>query len=224
MKTTRKFQNTVITTIVAWLVLFVFIPNLMIIGTSFLVRDDANLIQLTFTLDNYTRLFDPLYAEVMWHSLSMAMIATFLCLLIGYPFAYTIARMKAKWRPILLFLVIVPFWTNSLIRTYGLKIFIGTKGLLNTLLLSVGIIDQPLRLMYTETAVIMGLVYILLPFMVLPLYSSIEKLDNAYIEAARDLGANKFQRFIKVILPLTMPGIVAGCVLVLLPEIGRAHV
>ncbi|MGL4600428.1 MAG: spermidine/putrescine ABC transporter permease PotB [Plesiomonas sp.] len=224
MKTTRKFQNTVITTIVAWLVLFVFIPNLMIIGTSFLVRDDANLIQLTFTLDNYARLFDPLYAEVMWHSLSMAMIATFLCLLIGYPFAYTIARMKAKWRPILLFLVIVPFWTNSLIRTYGLKIFIGTKGLLNTLLLSVGIIDQPLRLMYTETAVIMGLVYILLPFMVLPLYSSIEKLDNAYIEAARDLGANKFQRFIKVILPLTMPGIVAGCVLVLLPAMGMFYV
>ncbi|MGL5044692.1 MAG: spermidine/putrescine ABC transporter permease PotB [Plesiomonas sp.] len=224
MKTTRKFQNTVITTIVAWLVLFVFIPNLMIIGTSFLVRDDANLIQLTFTLDNYARLFDPLYAEVMWHSLSMAMIATFLCLLIGYPFAYTIARMKAKWRPILLFLVIVPFWTNSLIRTYGLKIFIGTKGLLNTLLLSGGMIDQPLRLMYTETAVIMGLVYILLPFMVLPLYSSIEKLDNAYIEAARDLGANKFQRFIKVILPLTMPGIVAGCVLVLLPAMGMFYV
>ncbi|MGL5006731.1 MAG: spermidine/putrescine ABC transporter permease PotB [Plesiomonas sp.] len=224
MKTTRKFQNIVITTIVAWLVLFVFIPNLMIIGTSFLVRDDANLIQLTFTLDNYTRLFDPLYAEVMWHSLSMAMIATFLCLLIGYPFAYTIARMKEKWRPIMLFLVIVPFWTNSLIRTYGLKIFIGTKGLLNTLLLSVGIIDQPLRLMYTETAVIMGLVYILLPFMVLPLYSSIEKLDDAYIEAARDLGANKLQRFIKVILPLTMPGIVAGCVLVLLPAMGMFYV
>ncbi|QWK93445.1 spermidine/putrescine ABC transporter permease PotB [Plesiomonas shigelloides] len=224
MKTTRKFQNFVIATIVGWLTIFVFIPNLMIIATSFLVRDDANLIQLAFTLDNYTRLFDPLYAEVMWHSLSMAMLATALCLIIGYPFAYIIAKMKPKWRPIMLFLVIVPFWTNSLIRTYGLKIFIGTKGLLNTILLSIGFIDKPLKLMYTEQAVIMGLVYILLPFMILPLYSSIEKLDHAYIEAAKDLGASKFQTFIRVILPLTMPGIVAGCVLVLLPAMGMFYV
>lgn len=224
MKTTRKFQNFVIATIVGWLTIFVFIPNLMIIATSFLVRDDANLIQLTFTLDNYTRLFDPLYAEVMWHSLSMAMLATALCLIIGYPFAYIIAKMKPKWRPIMLFLVIVPFWTNSLIRTYGLKIFIGTKGLLNTILLSIGLIDKPLKLMYTEQAVIMGLVYILLPFMILPLYSSIEKLDHAYIEAAKDLGASKFQTFFRVILPLTMPGIVAGCVLVLLPAMGMFYV
>jgi spermidine/putrescine transport system permease protein len=219
-----NLQNIIIAVIVSWLVLFVFVPNLMIIGTSFLTRDDANLIEMTFTLNNYIRLFDPLYAKVMWHSFYMAITATALCLLIGYPFAYAIAKMPVKWRPFMLFLVIVPFWTNSLIRTYGLKIMLGTRGILNNTLLYLDIIDKPLRIMYTEYAVMIGLVYILLPFMVLPLYSAIEKLDNTYIEAARDLGASKFQTFIKVIFPLTMPGIIAGCLLVLLPALGMFYV
>ncbi|OAN17879.1 spermidine/putrescine ABC transporter permease [Photobacterium jeanii] len=219
-----NLQNIIITVIVSWLVLFVFMPNLMIIGTSFLTRDDANLIEMTFTLDNYIRLFDPLYAKVMWHSFYMAIIATFLCLLIGYPFAYMIAKMPEKWRPFMLFLVIVPFWTNSLIRTYGLKIMLGTRGVFNNTLLYLDIIDKPLRIMYTEYAVMIGLVYILLPFMVLPLYSAIEKLDHTYIEAARDLGASKLQTFTKVIIPLTMPGIIAGCLLVLLPALGMFYV
>ncbi|MGF1759812.1 spermidine/putrescine ABC transporter permease PotB [Photobacterium sagamiensis] len=219
-----NLQNIIISVIVGWLVLFVFMPNLMIIGTSFLTRDDANLIEMTFTFDNYIRLFDPLYAKVMWHSFYMALVATLLCLLIGYPFAYAIAKMPEKWRPFMLFLVIVPFWTNSLIRTYGLKIMLGTRGIFNNTLLYLDIIDKPIRIMYTEYAVMIGLVYILLPFMVLPLYSAIEKLDNTYIEAARDLGANKFQTFIKVIFPLTMPGIIAGCLLVLLPALGMFYV
>jgi len=219
-----NLQNIIITVIVSWLLLFVFIPNLMIIGTSFLTRDDANLIEMTFTLDNYIRLFDPLYAKVMLHSFYMALVATLLCLVIGYPFAYEIAKMPEKWRPFMLFLVIVPFWTNSLIRTYGLKIMLGTRGIFNNTLLYLDIIDKPLRIMYTEYAVMIGLVYILLPFMVLPLYSAIEKLDHTYIEAARDLGANKFQTFIKVIFPLTMPGIIAGCLLVLLPALGMFYV
>ncbi|GAL03630.1 spermidine/putrescine ABC transporter permease PotB [Photobacterium aphoticum] len=219
-----NLQNIIITVIVSWLLLFVFIPNLMIIGTSFLTRDDANLIEMTFTLDNYIRLFDPLYAKVMWHSFYMALVATLLCLLIGYPFAYAIAKMPEKWRPFMLFLVIVPFWTNSLIRTYGLKIMLGTRGILNNTLMYLDIIDKPLRIMYTEYAVMVGLVYILLPFMVLPLYSAIEKLDHNYIEAARDLGASKFQTFVKVIFPLTMPGIIAGCLLVLLPALGMFYV
>ncbi|WP_299018647.1 spermidine/putrescine ABC transporter permease PotB [uncultured Photobacterium sp.] len=219
-----NLQNIIITVIVSWLVLFVFMPNLMIIGTSFLTRDDANLIEMTFTLENYIRLFDPLYAKVMAHSFYMAMVATLLCLLIGYPFAYGIAKMPEKWRPFMLFLVIVPFWTNSLIRTYGLKIMLGTRGVFNNTLLYLDIIDKPIRIMYTEYAVMVGLVYILLPFMVLPLYSAIEKLDHTYIEAARDLGASKFQTFVKVILPLTMPGIIAGSLLVLLPALGMFYV
>lgn len=192
-----NLQNAIITLIVGWLTLFVLVPNLMIIGTSFLTRDEANLIELTFTFDNYLRLLDPLYAKVLMHSFYMAIIATLLCLIIGYPFAYIVAKMPEKWRPFMLFLVIVPFWTNSLIRTYGLKIVLGTQGILNKSLMAMDIIDKPLRLMYTETAVMIGLVYILLPFMILPLYSAIEKLDNTYIEAAKDLGASKLQTITK---------------------------
>ncbi|MBW3697867.1 spermidine/putrescine ABC transporter permease PotB [Vibrio sp. T187] len=219
-----NLQKAIITLIVGWLALFVLIPNAMIIGTSFLTRDEANLIEMTFTLDNYIRLADPLYIKVLWHSFYMAIVATLLCLVIGYPFAYIIAKMPEKWRPIMLFLVIVPFWTNSLIRTYGLKIVLGTQGVLNKSLLALDIIDKPLRIMYSETAVMIGLVYILLPFMILPLYSAIEKLDDTYLEAAKDLGANKLQTLIKVVLPLTMPGIIGGCLLVLLPALGMFYI
>ncbi|OED73319.1 spermidine/putrescine ABC transporter permease PotB [Vibrio splendidus ZS-139] len=222
----KKFnlQNAIVALITGWLVLFVMIPNIMIIGTSFLTRDEANLIEMTFTLDNYLRLADPLYFKVLMHSFYMAIVATLLCLIIGYPFAYIVAKMPIKWRPIMLFLVIVPFWTNSLIRTYGLKVVLGTQGVLNKGLLALDIIDKPLRIMYSETAVMIGLVYILLPFMILPLYSAIEKLDNTYLEAAKDLGANKLQTLLKVVLPLTMPGIIGGCLLVLLPALGMFYI
>lgn len=224
MKNTSKFQNVVIITIVGWLVLFVFLPNLMIIGTSFLTRDDASFVKMVFTLDNYARLLDPLYFEVLLHSLNMALIATLSCLVLGYPFAWFLAKLPEKIRPLLLFLLIVPFWTNSLIRIYGLKIFLSTKGYLNEFLLWLGVIDTPIRIMFTPSAVIIGLVYILLPFMVMPLYSSIEKLDKPLLEAARDLGASKMQTFIRIIIPLTMPGIVAGCLLVMLPAMGLFYV
>ncbi|ANA20776.1 spermidine/putrescine ABC transporter permease PotB [Salmonella enterica subsp. diarizonae] len=224
MKNTSKFQNVVIVTIVGWLVLFVFLPNLMIIGTSFLTRDDARFVKMVFTLDNYARLLDPLYFEVLLHSLNMALIATLSCLVLGYPFAWFLAKLPEKIRPLLLFLLIVPFWTNSLIRIYGLKIFLSTKGYLNEFLLWLGVIDTPIRIMFTPSAVIIGLVYILLPFMVMPLYSSIEKLDKPLLEAARDLGASKIQTFIRIIIPLTMPGIVAGCLLVMLPAMGLFYV
>ena len=166
MKNTSKFQNVVIVTIVGWLVLFVFLPNLMIIGTSFLTRDDASFVKMVFTLDNYTRLLDPLYFEVLLHSLNMALIATLACLVLGYPFAWFLAKLPHKVRPLLLFLLIVPFWTNSLIRIYGLKIFLSTKGYLNEFLLWLGVIDtNPYHV--HASAVIIGLVYILLPFMVM---------------------------------------------------------
>lgn len=216
----NRFQKTIITLIVGWLLLFVFLPNLMIIATSFLTRDDASFVRLVFTFDNYTRLLDPLYGSVLLHSLNMALIATLCCLLLGYPFAWCLTRLPARIRPVMLFLLIVPFWTNSLIRIYGLKIFLSTRGWLNEFLLWLGVIEKPFRIMYTSEAVVMGLVYILLPFMVLPLYSSLEKLDKPCLEAARDLGANKLQTFWRIILPLTMPGIVAGCLLVLLPAMG----
>lgn len=220
----NKFQNITVAVIMGWLIFFVLVPNLLVLLTSFLTKDTSNLVEFTFSLDSYKRLFEPLYAQVLWNSLYMSGIATVLCLAIGYPFAFMIARLPAKYRPILLFLVILPFWTNSLIRIYGMKIFLGVKGVLNNTLLSLGIIDSPIRIINTETAVIIGLVYILLPFMILPLYAAIEKLDNRLLEAAKDLGANAFQRFVKIIIPLTMPGIIAGCLLVLLPAMGMFYV
>ncbi|OOE69518.1 spermidine/putrescine ABC transporter permease PotB [Salinivibrio sp. IB868] len=219
-----NLQTAIVGLVVGWLLIFVFLPNLMIIATSFLTRDDADLVEMTFTLSNYAKLLDPLYAKVVWHSFYMAALATLICLLIGYPFAFIIAKMPKNTRPLMLFLVIVPFWTNSLIRTYGLKIFLGTRGLLNESMMWLGLIERPVRIMYTEYAVMVGLVYILLPFMILPLYSSIEKLDRSYLEAARDLGANKFQCFVRVILPLTTPGIIAGSLLVILPALGMFYV
>ncbi|MFQ1015628.1 spermidine/putrescine ABC transporter permease PotB [Avibacterium paragallinarum] len=220
----NKFQKITIAIIFAWLIFFVLAPNLLVLTVSFLTRDSSNFYALPFTFENYTRLFEPLYAQVVWNSLYMSGIATIICLIIGYPFAFMISRIKEKYRPILLFLVVLPFWTNSLIRIYGMKIFLGVKGILNSTLLTLGIINEPIRILNTEVAVIIGLVYLLLPFMILPLYAAIEKLDHRLLEAAKDLGANNFQRFVKVIIPLTMPGIIAGCLLVLLPAMGMFYV
>ena len=224
--TSNKFQKGTVATIFGWLLLFVLVPNLLVLIISFLTenRQSQYFVDFAFSLEAYKALFNDTYATVLWNSLYMAGIATFFCLIIGYPFAFIIAKMPVKVRPILLFLVVLPFWTNSLIRIYGIKIFLGVKGLLNEVLLWLGIINEPLRLLNSELAIIIGLVYILLPFMILPLYSSIEKIDGRLLEAAKDLGANAFQRFIRVTIPLTMPGIVSGCLLVLLPAMGMFYV
>ena len=224
--TNNKFQKGTVATILGWLLLFVLVPNVLVFVISFLTenRQSQYFVDFAFSLSAYQALFNDTYATVLWNSLYMAGIATFFCLIIGYPFAFITAKLPAKVRPILLFLVVLPFWTNSLIRIYGIKIFLGVKGLLNEALLWLGIINEPLRLLKSELAIIIGLVYILLPFMILPLYSSIEKIDNRLLEAAKDLGANAFQRFIRVTIPLTMPGIVSGCLLVLLPAMGMFYV
>ncbi|WP_343297749.1 spermidine/putrescine ABC transporter permease PotB [Pasteurella multocida] len=220
----NAFQKSTIGVIFGWLIFFVLAPNLLVLIVSFLTRDSSNFYALPFTLENYTRLFEPLYAQVVWNSLYMSGLATLVCLIIGYPFAFLLTKINPKYRPFLLFLVVLPFWTNSLIRIYGMKIFLGVKGILNSTLMSIGLIDTPIRILNTEVAVIIGLVYLLLPFMILPLYASIEKLDYRLLEAAKDLGTTAFQRFIKVIIPLTMPGIIAGCLLVLLPAMGMFYV
>lgn len=226
MKANNKFQNGAVATIFGWLLLFVLVPNVLILIISFLTenRQSQYFVDFAFSLDAYKSLFNDTYATVLWNSLYMAGTATFFCLIIGYPFAFFIAKMPTKLRPFLLFLVVLPFWTNSLIRIYGIKIFLGVRGVLNETLLAIGLINEPLRLLNSEIAIIIGLVYILLPFMILPLYSSIEKIDNRLLEAAKDLGANAFQRFIRITIPLTMPGIVAGCLLVLLPAMGMFYV
>lgn len=208
----------------AWLALFVFVPNFLVLVISFLTRDPVSTVGLPISADSYLRTLDTLYLQVLWDSLRMSLQATFVCLLIGYPFAMCVAKLPKKWQPVVLFLVILPFWTNSLVRTYALQILLGNQGVINTFLVGSGLVDQPVKLLYTEFAVILGLSYILLPFMVLPLYSSIEKLDIRLFHAAQDLGASAWNRFWYVTVPLTSPGIVAGCLMVLLPAMGMFYI
>lgn len=220
----RLFKTAGIGLLPLWLGLFTLLPTAMVAVVSFLRRDEAGLIAPVATPDNYLRLLDPLYLKVLGHSLGMAGIATGLCLAVAYPFAYLLSRMRPGWRPVLLTLVIIPFWTNSLVRTYAVRSLLAAQGVLNQGLLALGLIDQPIRLLYTGTAVTIGLVYVLLPFMILPLYSSFEKLDRRLVEAASDLGAGRLAVFRHVIVPLTAPGIAAGSVLVFLPALGMFYV
>ena len=207
-----------------WLLLFTLLPTLMVLAASLLSRDEAGFIAPVPTLYNYRRLLDPIYLKIFVDSLLMAAMATALCLLIAYPFAWLLSRVERRRRPILLTLVIIPFWTNSLVRVYAIRHLLAAKGAMNGLLLALGLIQEPIRLLYSGWAVSIGLVYVLLPFMILPLYSSFEKLDPRLIEAAADLGASRLARFRHVIVPLTAPGIAAGCLLVFLPALGLFYV
>lgn len=209
-----------ISPVAIWMTVLFVIPLLLILVVSFMSRSSFGGIQTPFTLDNYIRFFDPLYMKILWISCVMAFITTVCCLILGYPFAYIVARAPQKWRNLLLMLVIVPFWTNSLIRTYAWIVLLRTEGVINTFLLKIGLIDAPISMLYNETSVVIGLVYTMLPFMILPLYASIEKLDKAYLEAAADLGAKPMTTFWKITFPLTMPGIVAGAILVFIPSLG----
>lgn len=226
MKHDNYFKYISLSTIWLWLIFFALLPFCLVALASFLSHNETKLVQLPFTLHNYLELFNPLsfYLKILEKSFYIAGVCTFFCLLLGYPFAFIIARMKSGWKHFLLLLIIIPFWTSSLIRTYSMMTLLKPKGLLNSLLMHLGLIDKPLHFLYTDTAVLIGLVYNLLPFMILPLLSNIERLDNRLIDAARDLGANRMTTFVKIILPLTMPGILAGCILVFLPAMSIFYI
>lgn len=225
MNINRRFQYFSIGLIWVWLGIFACIPILLVLATSLLSHNvDTDFIQLHLTLQNYIALIDTVYLKIFLHSFYLSGTVTLLCLMLGYPFAYILARMDEKVRGILLLLVIIPFWTSSLIRTYAIVILLKAKGILNAFLIYLGIIHMPLQLLYTNTAVLIGLVYTLLPFMILPLYANIEKLDTELLDAARDLGASRLRMFFKIILPLTWPGILAGCMLVFLPAMSMFYI
>ncbi|WP_147822371.1 spermidine/putrescine ABC transporter permease PotB [Salidesulfovibrio onnuriiensis] len=224
MNNSKLFKRISIGGAAFWLAIFALAPNLLVLAASFLTRDEASLIAPVLSLDGYGAIFDPVFLGVLGKSIYLAAGSTLLCLLAAYPFAYTLARMKTRFRPLLLMLVMIPFWTNSLIRTYALVFILKSKGLLSTALLWLGLIDKPVSFMYTETAVFIGMTYTLLPFMILPIFSSVEKLDNRLLEAAGDLGASKYKTFRHVTLPLTMPGIIAGCMMVFLPALGMFYI
>jgi spermidine/putrescine transport system permease protein len=203
-----------------WLLLFFMIPLLVIVLYSFLTPGPTGNVIWQFTLNNYARLFtESVYLNAYWRSLWIGVVTTVICLLIGYPLALFIARSSPRWRGLLLFLVLIPFWTNFLVRTYAWMIILNKNGILNSLLQLVGLPDQ--TLLNNTGAVLIGLIYGELPFMVLPLYASLDRFDFTLLEAASDLGASRFRAFLRVMLPLTMPGVAAGSVLVFIPTVGQ---
>lgn len=207
---------------VFWLVVFFNLPLVIVFFISLVERGRAGGIRTPphFTAGNYLQFFDPLYLGIFWNSVRIALIVTLGCILIGYPLAFYISQRHPRWRNALLLLVIIPFWTNFLVRTYALKSALATDGLINSLLVSSHLSPRPLDLLFNEFAVILGLLYGYLPFAVLPLYASIEKFDFSLMEAAADLGASARQAFLRVMLPMTMPGVVAAFVLVFVPVVG----
>lgn len=217
MKTDSGFRNFSLSIIWIWLFFFALLPFCLVTAASFMQHTESSLFGLPLTLINYLQLNNPIYITIFEKSFLIAGICTLWCLVLGYPFAYIIARTHSRWKNILILFVIIPFWTSSLIRSYALIAIIKAKGILNSVLIAMGLIHHPLPILFTNTAVMIGLVYNLLPFMILPIMTNVERLDDRLIDAARDLGANKITTFRKIIIPLTMPGIIAGSILVFLP-------
>ncbi len=205
---------------ILWTLLFVGATLLYIVALSFLKRNpDGYGVVMEFTLENYAKLLNGRYLEVMRRTLALGFETTVICILLGYPFGYCMARAPRRWRTVLMLLVIVPFWTNALIRIYGWRILLMGNGPINSLLMTLGLIEKPLKLMNTHGAVVLGMVYGLIPFMILPVYTSVEKMDWSMVEAGRDLGAHPARVFLTVTLPMTVSGLLTGCVLVFIPSL-----
>jgi spermidine/putrescine transport system permease protein len=202
-----------------WLIAFFLVPILIMLAYSLMPRGIYGGVDRGFTLEHYARFFDPLYLEVLERTFLWSVACTVICLVLGYPVAYVIVR-SGRWRNLLLFLVVLPFWTSFLVRTFAMIFLMRDTGLINNWLLKLGVISEPLTILYTPFAVMAGLVYGFLPFMILPIYASLEKLDLSLLEAAEVLGARPRARFRRVTLPLSMPGVVAGCLLVFIPALG----
>lgn len=202
-----------------WLTLFFLVPIVIMLAYSVMQRGIYGGVEPGFTLEHYRRFFDPLYLAILWRTLFWSAATTVICLVVGYPVAFVIAR-AGRWRQVLLFLVILPFWTSFLVRMFAMIFLLRDTGLVNATLLRLGLIDQPVTLLYTPFAVMLGLVYGFLPLMILPIYASLEKLDDTLLEAAEVLGAKPLARFVRVVWPLSMPGVVAGSLLTFIPALG----
>ncbi|MGN1116884.1 MAG: ABC transporter permease [Candidatus Ornithomonoglobus sp.] len=211
---------TMVGPVTLWLAFFVAIPLIYVFIMSFCSLDSGYNVVFNFTLANYARLFDPNYVQIYGTSIVVAFLTTVLCIVIGYPFSFLIARTTSKHKALLYMLVIIPFWTNSLIRIYGWRTFLGTNGVLNNLLMAMNITSEPVQFLFNRGATVLGMVYCLFPFMVLPLYTAIEKLDKNILEASADLGARGGATFRKIIIPLTMSGIFSGSIMVFIPSLG----
>ena len=206
------------------MLIFILLPMLYILFISFMTRDVYGNIEYTFTLDNYKEMFQPLYLSVIGKSIKMAFITTVICLVVGYPLAYYIASKPPKTAAKLLMLVMIPYWTSSLVRLFSINQLGMPNGFINLILLKLGLISEPINFLFSDGIVIVGLLIAMLPFSVLPLYSSIEKLDKSLLEASKDLGAKPAKTFFKVTVPLTIPGIVGCVLLVFIPSLGMYYV
>jgi spermidine/putrescine transport system permease protein len=206
---------------VAWLLAFMVGPCLLILGYAFFERGTWGGVVYTFTLENFERVFDPLYARIFLNSARIAATVTVLAILVAYPAAYAISRAPKSRQAILLFFAVLPFWSNYLIRTYAWIVLLNREGLVNSVLRWGGYEGEPLSMLYSEGAVIVGLVYNYLPFVILAIYSSLSRLDMSLVEASRDLGAGPVRTFLRVTLPLTLPGVAAGGVFVFVLSIGN---
>jgi len=204
-----------------YLTVFMAVPLLLVLVYAFFQRGRFGGVVWRFTLDNFGRALDQVYLSVLSNSLVIAGLTTLLALLLGYPAAYAIAKLPTTWRTVALILVVLPFWTNFLIRTYAWIVLLNSEGPLNKGLLGLGVIDEPLGLLYTPGAVVAGLLYAYLPLMILPLYASIERLDPQLREAAANLGATPWRTFRDVTFPLTLPGVITGCLFVFVPSLGN---
>jgi len=202
---------------ITWMIIFIVVPLILILFFSFTSGDIQELKNLEFTLDNFKRFMDPMYLKVLGKSLSLALQSTLICLALGYPMAMIISKENIKKRNILILLFVVPMWMNFLLRTYAWMTLLSKNGFINFIITKLGF--SPLKLLYNDKAVLMGMIYNFLPFMVLPIYSVLIKIDNKLIEAAEDLGANKMQVFLRVILPLSLPGVISGFTMVFMPAV-----
>lgn len=200
--------------------LFVAGPLIYMVVLSFQTRAEVWGVVNRFTLDNYKNILDSVYLQTFWESIKLAFTSTLLIAAIGYPFGYFMAKLSAKWKKIVMLLLMIPFWTSSLIRLYGWIIIFRANGTLDSVLIALGLIKTPLKLLYTYPAVVVGMVYALLQFMILAVYSSAEKMDWSLVEAARDLGATPMKAFLTVTLKLTMPGLLSGVILTFIPSMG----
>ncbi len=204
-----------------WFMFFLIIPLLIVLGFSFLKRGDFGTVLYELDFSNYKRVLEPLYLKIVLRSLWLAVYTTGICLLLAYPLAYHMARTDIKTKQILLALIIIPFWINFIIRIYALKLVLGESGIINHLLLELNILQEPLQLTDNALGVGIGMIYNYFPFMVLPLFVSLEKLDYTLLDAAYDLGANKRQVITKILLPLSLPGMFTGCMFVFIPSFGE---
>lgn len=201
-------------------IVFVALPIIYLIVLSFMTRAETWGVVNDFTFDNYRKIWNPVYLNTFRESFRLAILTTICTLVIGYPFGYFMARLEKKARSMMMLLVVIPFWTSALMRMYGWIIIFRSNGLLDKLLMGPGITEDPLKLLYSYPAVLVGMVYSLLPFMILSVYSSTDKMDWSLVEASRDLGATRLQAFLTVTVKMTLPGIMSGIVLVFIPSMG----